>query len=291
MPVRASDALWNLAVKELGFDEQATGAGHLKSFIAVCNPERFENVVERLTLARREASRKGLRNGTLAPFEQALLESDHLPFLAISFYDEELASTAQLFPLFNLFEDALRSRLHTHYQQKCGEFWFKDEGLLTRLLTESQYSAPGLAEKDWTKVMSAATRAADGHALLSKLDLLQLSLLCYSDVAWTTHRASEIFSGKRANALTTGLKELSQGAVYDKLSTVRWRRNAVYHHNPIARDYTLPPRGTHRTQRRSDGTISNTRKRLMELLDYLTVPIPEVQVSIKRISGGEEASL
>ncbi|MEA5511354.1 hypothetical protein VB715_16390 [Crocosphaera sp. UHCC 0190] len=69
---------------------------------------------------------------------------------------------------------------------------------------------------------------------------------------------------------------------------MRKRRNAVYHHNLICKEYKLPQEeGCNPSDRnkRHDGTFSNTRDRIYEILRYLGL---KPKLVMERIIGNSE---
>ncbi|WP_202803724.1 hypothetical protein [Spirulina subsalsa] len=66
-----------------------------------------------------------------------------------------------------------------------------------------------------------------------------------------------------------------------------WRRNSVYHHNLIGKEYESPQGEgcVNSTNKYYDGTFSNTRDRTYEILRYLDL---KPKLVMERIIGNSE---
>lgn len=235
-----------------------------------CHHARMLKVTRQLSQERKEAQKvyqKAQKSGRdiyfLKSREQALLNPERVWLMAKSAYNQDLRDYAFLYLAFNVLEDSLRRAVDTHYSSKYSDNWFQNTTL---------YPVDLIQKFTTNRTLNKLCMCGNGNIFMERLSFGETIAFIYDAVAWDQHETKRLFTNRfnweNGNQV---LPNLSRCQVYQKLTTLQWRRNAVYHHNLIARKYKAPCGAgcSPHVLDYKDGTFANTRERIYEAFKYL----------------------
>jgi hypothetical protein len=265
----------NRILKNLGIPKQHFLEPQIQQFLMYCHHKRLTKVTEQLDIERKRAQKVTSPSSR----QQALLDPEGIWRITKSAYNQDLRDYGFLYLAFNLLEDSLRRNVDIHYGKVYkDDFWYKNEARYPNDVSR-QLKKEGKLEK--VKCWN------NGHLFMDNLTFGQTIKFFYDQEAWSKHHTQQLFAKcQNYEDPEQTLPKLTRCEVYEKLTILQWRRNSVYHHNLISKTYTAPSDGICRPsqEKYSDGTFSNTRDRIYEMLHYLGLKPKYVMEQIVGIS-------
>lgn len=263
----------------LGIPRNHPIEAQIKQFLKYCNHQRLKLVAYQL-----EKERKNVETNkniaSLTDREKALLQPNRIWGMLKSSYNESLREYAFLYLAFNTLEDSLRCAVDEHYRNYFNSSdWYKDR---------KNYS-DFLIKQSKLDILAKLEKQKNSQYFLNNLSFAEVSSFIYDVKAWDQYQTKIIFENKnnleeRSQLLTN----LTRCDVFEKLTILSWRRNSVYHHNLISKRYKSPQGegcGNSTNNYYYDGTFSNTRDRIYEILKYLGL---KPKLVMERIIGNSE---
>ncbi|ACK65922.1 hypothetical protein PCC8801_1880 [Rippkaea orientalis PCC 8801] len=277
MGVVWSEEFYRNLCRSLGIPRNHPVESQIKQFLSYCHHDRLKNSYSQLSSERNQAKNK---RSPLSDREQALLDPNRLWGMVKGEYNRSLREYAFLYLAFNVLEDSLRCAVDLHYTQHFQTIdWYKDRNRYPNWIIDNskEHKLNKLENKSKSKWFTGELSFAETIAFI------------YDSSAWDSYQTKTLFDNKKNPENTNEiLSKLSRCEVFEKLTILCWRRNAVYHHNLIRKEYKLPQgEGCNHsdTNQRDDGTFSNTRDRIYEILRYLGL---KPKLVMERIIGNSE---
>ncbi|MEA5534857.1 hypothetical protein [Crocosphaera sp. XPORK-15E] len=267
MSVVVYEEFYKKICKDLKIPRNHPVESQIKQFLSYCHYERLKDSYGQLSSDRKELlkelypkRRNWKKSGTLeisipakkesslSDREQALVDPNRFWGMVKGEYNRSLREYAFLYLAFNVLEDSLRCAVDLHYTKHLNNsHWYKDRNCYPKWIEDKRY----------TQWFPTELSFAETIAFIS------------DSSAWDSYQTKTLFDNKKNPENTNEtLSKLSRSEVDEKLTILRHRRNKVYHHNLI-----------------SDGTVSNTRDRIYEILRYLGL---KPKLVMERIIGNSE---
>lgn len=265
--------------QSLGIPRNHPIEDQIKQFLRYCNHDRLKLVARQLGQERKRTQQSKHNKKSLTDREKALQDPDRIWGMLKSGYNESLREYAFLYLAFNTLEDSLRCAVNSHYTQYFNSAdWYKDQSNYPTWITSQ--SKPERLKKLQNK--------RNSQYFLTDLSFAETIAFLYDVKAWNDYQAKRIFENKiNPENNSEYLLNLSRCDVFQKLTILGWRRNSVYHHNLIRKRYKCPEGEDCTTSitELDDGTYSNTRDRIYEILRYLGL---KPKLVMERIIGNAE---
>ncbi len=265
--------------KYLGIPRNHPIEVEIRQFLKYCNHDRLNLVASQLDQARKNVKTSQKVKPNLTDREKALLNPEQIWGMLKSAYNESLREYAFLYLAFNTLEDSLRCAVNEHYTHHFNNSdWYKDrKNYPTFLINQSK-------EERLIKL----ELKNHSQLFLTNLSFAEISAFIYDAKAWEQYQTKIIFENKiNLEQSTEQLTNLNRCNVFEKLTILGWRRNSVYHHNLITKKYQAPQGEgcTDSAKTYYDGTFSNTRDRIYEILRYLGL---KPKLVMEKIIGNSE---
>lgn len=263
MSPNCSDRVFKEICKYLAIPRNHPVESQINQFLQYSNHDRLKLVALQL-----EKERKRIRTNKgksrLTEREKALLNPDRIWGMLKSSYNESLRDYAFLYLAFNVLEDSLRCAVDNHYTKFFNtDEWYQNREHYSNFLLDKYHGKEDKLE--WLENQKYS------QFFVEKLSFTEVISFLYDQRAWNTYKTKTIFENKNDRETNQELDNLDRCDVFEKLTILKNRRNSVYHHNLIWKHYNAPqceaciPSVTEY----HDGTFSNTRERIYEILRYL----------------------
>lgn len=266
-------------LRDLGIDSTSTMAPQIEQFLLYSHHKRLFDVVAVISPERKKAVTKNSQGLPLTDLEKAYLDPERIWKVVRSQYNRQMREYAFLYTAFNVLEDTSRRAVDLHYCGVHGDSWYKND---------SKYPNWVQTERAQRNKLTRLTSMNTGHGFMELLSFGEVSAFLYDVTAWTSHKTESLFEAKPdPEGVSLTLPKLTRCEVYEKLTILQWRRNAVYHHNLIQKSYHAPNGEgcTPKQARMNDGTFANTRDRVFEMLKYMGI---KPKMVMERILGNSE---
>lgn len=250
-----------------------------------CHFERLRLITVQIGKERASAINKKNTCRKITDREVSLLSCEATWRIVVAEYNKEMRQYAFLFAAFNMFEDAVRAVVLEKYRGNFGtDDWHKDDTRWPSWVKTKKFSS-GTEHANLVGLRSS-------RAFLESLSFGELLAFIYDPNSWGSLGCDLIFTGKLDTDGVTPLPNLTRCAVFEKLKILQSRRNAVFHHKPLEREYARPVENgsfsgvcvAGRNRKYTDGNAKNTVDRINEIMRYLGYNGPSV---LKGVSASE----
>lgn len=246
--------------------------GELLEIIRRCNFNRLRFIAIQFGSERANALTKIKERTELNRRDRELLDNSRLVRMCKAQYNKEIRQYSFMFAALNILEDAIRQAVQESYFGVYGDNdWYRDVSKWPSWVYDKISS-------DQNKLSRLTTICSTPEAFLESLSFGELLAFISDESAWRNANTGALFANRVHPRTGDQLKNLSRDELDRKLSILQTRRNLIFHHKILKKEYIYRYNGAE--ERYSDGTPKNTINRIAEILAYLDIDFDDVMSGI-----------
>lgn len=239
--------------------------------ITRCHFEKLRQITVQLGKERQRAIEEKCKGIPISDRQASLMSCETSWRMVIAEYNKDLRQSAFLFAAFNLLEDSIRVALLEKYRLEHGvDDWHKDDSKWPNWVRQKYFGS-----REHAKLTSLDS----SRVFFESLSFGELIAFIYDSTAWNSIGCSNLFKNKCHPTSRQPLKDLSRCGAFERLKILQERRNLVFHHKPIHKEYYRPLErsglpdscDSNRGKKFTDGNAKNTLERIVDILNYLDV--------------------